>query len=141
MSQHRTKSEPSASRPNHERRRAAFLKDRLSPRTRDLFLDLMSRHGPGSLWVESQCLKLAELTASAENLRARLATEEPSPALINSVTRLESTARRAAVDLAKLSPPKADDPASAFAEAWRLDQEAQRIEELDREQNGKDAQR
>jgi hypothetical protein len=98
------------------RRRAAFLRERLSPRVRDVFTDLMAgKQGVGA-YVESQCLKVAELTVRAEDLRAKLAAmlaaaqpDDTDPvrslaALINSVTRLESTTRRAAADLAKITP-------------------------------------
>jgi hypothetical protein len=65
-------------------------------------------------WLESQCLKVAELTVRAEELRARLATmlaadmpndQDPVRSLatlVNGITRLESTARRAAADLGKV---------------------------------------
>lgn len=122
MSRNRAKGEPTASRSNQERRRAAFLRDRLSPRVRDLFLSLMADKGDAGTYLESQCLKVAELTASTEELRtklkAMLATAEgkslsPSDAevrslaaLINATTRLESTVRRAAADLAKTAAAK-----------------------------------
>ena len=107
-------------RSREEKRRAAFLKQRLTDRVRGLFVDLMADKGDAGTYLESQCLKVAELTASAEVLRtklkAMLATAEgksPSPsddevrslaALINATTRLESTVRRAAADLAKITP-------------------------------------
>jgi hypothetical protein len=122
MSHNRAKGEPIASRPNQERRRAAFLRERLSPRVRDLFLNLMADKGDVGTYVESQCLKIAELTASAEELRTKLKAmltaaegKSPSPsdaevrsvaALINATTRLESTVRRAAADLAKMAASK-----------------------------------
>ena len=122
MSRNRAKGEPTASRSNQERRRAAFLRDRLSPRVRDLFLSLMADKGDAGTYLESQCLKVAELSASTEELRtklkAMLATAEgkslsPSDAevrslaaLINATTRLESTVRRAAADLAKTAAAK-----------------------------------
>ncbi len=95
------------------RRRATFLKERLTPRVRDLFLDLMAGREAGT-FVESQCLKVAELTAAAEGLRARLETADQDPAtcaktivaLVNAVTRTESTARRASVDLGTAEPDK-----------------------------------
>jgi hypothetical protein len=110
MSQKRAKTEP---RPNQSRRRAAFLRDRLTPRVRDLFLDLMAGREVGT-FVESQCLKVAELQAAAEGLRARLETADQNPetdaktivALVNAMTRTESTARRAAADLGKAAPDK-----------------------------------
>lgn len=80
MSQHQAKPGPIASRPKKERRRAAFLRDHLSPRLRDLFLDLLSRRcpGPHGTFVEVQALRVAELTVRAEDLRAKLG-KEPSP--------------------------------------------------------------
>ena len=110
MNQNRAKSEP---RSNEARRRAAYLRYRLSPRARDLFDDLMSQRGPGphGVYIESQCLRVAELTATAENLRADLdlrqkGGEVPTAAQITAVVRIEGVARRAAGDLAKLAPPK-----------------------------------
>ncbi len=75
----------------------------------------MKGKGDVGAYLESQALKVAELTAEAEGLRAKLdamlAADEVADikslaALINSVTRLESTARRAAADLAKIGPAK-----------------------------------
>jgi hypothetical protein len=115
MSQNRAKTEP---RTNQSRRRSTFLRKRLKPRVRDLFLDLMKDQKDAGAYLESQCLKVAELTARAEDLRAKLAVmvaEKGSTmiidadqvkslaVLINSVTRLESTARRAAADLGKVA--------------------------------------
>jgi DNA-binding TFAR19-related protein (PDSD5 family) len=104
-------------RSREEKRRAAFLKQRLTQRVRDLMADLMADKADVGTYVESQCLKVAELTAGAEELRTRLtamltategATQSPTDAevhslaaLINATTRLESTVRRAAADLAK----------------------------------------
>jgi hypothetical protein len=106
------------------------MRNRLKPRVRDLFQDLMKDQGDAGAYIESQCLKVAELTARAEDLRAKLAvmvaekgsdadqvkTEKVTPldadqvkslaALINSVTRLESTCRRAAGDLGKVTTAK-----------------------------------
>jgi hypothetical protein len=109
-------------RSREEKRRAAFLKQRLTQRVRDLFDDLMADKGGAGTYVESQCLKIAELTASAEELRTKLTAmlaaaegkrQSPSDAevrslaaLINATTRLESTARRAAADLAKTATAK-----------------------------------
>jgi hypothetical protein len=100
-----------------ERRRAAFLKKRLTPCARDLFQGLVRQIGRDrvDITIEAHCLKVAELMAACEALRAKT-TEEPTPALVNSVTRLESTAARAGRALAKLAPPKSE--ADAFAEAW-----------------------
>jgi hypothetical protein len=110
----------------HEtRRRKSFLRKRLTPRVRDLFLDLMANRKATGIYLESQCLKVAELTARTEDLRARLDVMLAAPkkgdaeddadievralsALINSVTRLESTARRAAADLGKIAAEPAD---------------------------------
>lgn len=136
MSHNRAKSEPIASRPNQERRRAAFLRDRLSPRVRDLFTDLMADRKETGAYLESQCLKVAELTVRAEDIRARLeamlaaakgnddAAVRSLATLINAVTRLESTARRAAADLGKIVPKPTDDDWGAIQdEADRLEQE------------------
>jgi hypothetical protein len=105
--------------PRQSRRRAAFIRKRLKPRVRDLFADLMADQKDAGAYLESQCLKVAELTCRAEDLRARLdvmvSTEKDDPrpldadqvkslaALINSVTRLESTLRRAAADLGRVT--------------------------------------
>jgi hypothetical protein len=71
-------------------------------------------------YVESQCLKVAELTVRAEELRARLATmlaaDLPNDkdtvkslaALVNGVTRFESTTRRAAADLGQVTHVESD---------------------------------
>jgi hypothetical protein len=74
-------------------------------RVRDLFRGLLARLGPGphDVVVESHALRCAELVAIAEDLRARLASQEPRPDMINAVTRIESTARRAAADFAKIA--------------------------------------
>jgi hypothetical protein len=74
-------------------------------RVRLLYRNLIAQHGAGQnrALIEAACLRVAELTAAGEDLRAKLlATTEPSDALINSITRLESTQRRAALDLTKL---------------------------------------
>ena len=140
MSQDRAKTEP---RPNHVRRRKSFLRKRLSPRVRDVFADLMTDKVDVGAYLESQCLKVAELTVRAEDLRAKLdvmlaaakgngADAEAGvwslAALINAVTRLESTARRAAADLTKIVPkPVVQDWAEMQKEAARI------IEQEDRE--------
>lgn len=105
--------------------------DRYGPEARDksrrvqtLYRALLASHGtgPSRTVVEAQCLKVAELVAGAEALRAALlASESPSAALINSVTRLKSTAARAERALDKLAPPKTD--ADAWAEAWEKSQQ------------------
>lgn len=102
--------------PRQARRRAAFLRKRLSPRVRDVFQDLMADRPDAGAWLECQALKVAELAIRAEELRARLETMTAAPddrdqvkslaTLINAVTRLEGTARRAAADLAKAAPAK-----------------------------------
>ena len=101
MSQDRAKTEP---RPNHVRRRKSFLRKRLSPRVRDVFADLMTDKVDVGAYLESQCLKVAELTVRAEDLRAKLdvmlaaakgngadaeAGVRSLAALINAVTKLE----------------------------------------------------
>jgi hypothetical protein len=113
MSQKRAKSEP---RSNEARRRAAYLKYRLSPRARDLFDDLIRQRGAGphGAYLESQCLRVAELTATAETLRAELdkrkdGGEAPTAAQITAVVRIEGVARRAAADLLKMAPAKSED--------------------------------
>jgi hypothetical protein len=66
--------------------------------------------GPHGTYLESQCLRVAELTATAENLRTELdKAEKPTAAQITAVVRIEGVARRAAADLLKLAPPKSDD--------------------------------
>jgi hypothetical protein len=106
MSQHRAKSEP---RSNEARRRAEYLRKRLTGRARSLFNGLVRQIGRDrvDIVVETHALRVAELTAAAETLRAQLATTAaPTPALVNSVTRLESTAARAERALAKIAPAK-----------------------------------
>jgi hypothetical protein len=133
MSTKRTENDSHA---HQRRRRAAFLRKRLTPRVRDVFTDLMSSRKDAGAYLESQALKVAELTVRAEELRAKLGAmltaegeeegEEGGPvaalsdaevrsvtALINSVTRLESTARRAAADLGKIGA-EPDDPVAAL---------------------------
>lgn len=112
MSQPRAKNEP---RSNQDRRRAEYLRKRLSPRVRDVFRDLMADKPDAGAYLEGQCLMVAELSVLAEALRTRLETmmAAPSPdeagplrslaTLINAVTRLQSTARRAAADLGKVT--------------------------------------
>jgi hypothetical protein len=85
------------------RRRASFLKDRLTPRSRDLFLDLMARAGPGphGAVVEASALECAELMIACEDLRGDLEAGlkdgdlKAKAALVNAVTRLQSTTARA----------------------------------------------
>jgi hypothetical protein len=91
-----------------ERRRVAFLKKRLTPRSRELFNGLVRRIGRGriDIIVEAHCLKVAELQAGCEDLRLRMATAEPDAVLVNSITRLESTTARAERALFKAVPPK-----------------------------------
>ena len=88
-----------------------------------LYRSLLASHGAGTnrAVTESHCLRVAELTIIAENLRAMLlATAEPTDAMTNSVTRAESTAARAARVLEKLAPPKTE--ADKWAEAWQRSQ-------------------
>ncbi len=106
MSQNQTKTQP---RSNEARRRAAYLKYRLSPRARDLFDDLIRQRGPGphGTFVEAMCLRTAELLASAERVREELnVAESPTAAQITAVVRIEGVARRAIGDLAKAAPPQ-----------------------------------
>jgi hypothetical protein len=98
-------------------KRFAFISKRLrrSPRVADVFAVLMADKPDADAWLEAQALQVAELTVAAEELRARLATmmatdrpDDKDPVrslatLINSVTRLASTARRAAADLGKVT--------------------------------------
>ena len=65
-----TKRAENDSKARQRRRRAALLRERLTPRVRDLFLDLMAGREVGT-FVESQALKVAELTAFARN-RSRI---------------------------------------------------------------------
>ena len=93
-----------------ERRRVAYLKKRLTPRSRDLFNGLVRKIGRDriDIIIELHCLKVAELQAGCETLRLKMATAEPDAALINSITRLESTAARAERALFKAVPPKTE---------------------------------
>jgi hypothetical protein len=73
-------------------------------RVRLLYRNLLARYGAGQnrALIEAACLRIAELTIAAETLRAQLlATNEPDSGLVNGVTRMESTIRRATVDLAE----------------------------------------
>lgn len=109
MSQDRAKAKPIAPRPNLERRRAAFLRKRLSPpdrhRARDLFSDLLTRLGPGphDAVTEAEALEIAELTVSCEDLRDDLAKVDlkGKANLVNAITRLQSTTNRAKRNLLK----------------------------------------
>jgi hypothetical protein len=72
-------------------------------RVRLLYRNLLAQYGTGQnrALVETACLRIAELTIASETLRARLlATSEPDSALVNAVTRMESTLRRSTGDLA-----------------------------------------
>lgn len=110
-------------------------------RVRDLFRDLIAGKEEAGAYVAAQCLRVAELTASAESLRAQLGamldeakgkTVGPDEikslaVLVNAVTRFESTARRAAADLGKVAP--ADDGPD-----WiDLQEEATRLREAERD--------
>jgi hypothetical protein len=110
------------------RRRREFIRKRLSPRARDVFQGLVRQIGRDrvNIVVETHALRVAELTTAAETLREQLlaTTEAPSASLINSITRLESTAARAERALFKLAPPKT--AADRWAEAW---QQAQQTED------------
>jgi hypothetical protein len=85
-------------------------------RVRDLFEGFLARVGgtDADIVTKAQCLKVAELTYATEGLRARLETADNDPttdaktivALVNAMTRAESTARRASADLAKSVPVK-----------------------------------
>ncbi len=82
----------------------------------------MRQRGPGpqGAYLESQCLRVAELTATAETLRAELdkrkdSGEAPTAAQITAVVRIEGVARRAAADLLKMAPPKSEDDAELAA--------------------------
>jgi hypothetical protein len=104
-------SQKSDERSREEKRRSAFLKQRLTPRARVLFRGLITRIGRDQvdITVEGHVLRVAELTAACEALRLDLSKgAQPTPALINSVTRLESTAARAERALFKIAPDKAE---------------------------------
>ncbi len=138
-----TKRTANGQKPRQSRRRAAFIRKRVTPRVRDLFDDLMAgRTNAGGAYLESQVLKVVELTVAAESLRAELdamlagakgkpladAEVKSLAALINSVTRLESTARRASADLGKVAPAE-DDPYSEFLRLQE-EEEAQRAQRV-----------
>jgi adenosylmethionine-8-amino-7-oxononanoate aminotransferase len=111
MTQQQTKTKP---RSNEARRRAAYLKYRLSPRARDLFDDLISQRGPGphGTFAEAMTLRTAELIASAERVREELnQAKSPTAAQITAVVRIEGVARRAIGDLAKAAPPRSEEDA------------------------------
>jgi hypothetical protein len=97
-------------RPATNAERVAFLKERLTPRAQHLFAGLVRKIGRGRLdiIVEMHALKVAELQAGCEALRLQMNGAQPSPELINSITRLESTAARAERSLWKTVPAKAD---------------------------------
>jgi hypothetical protein len=100
----------SAGGSRQEQRRVAYLRKRLTPRARDLFNGLLRKIGRDrvDIIIESHALKVAELQAGCEVLRLKMKTAEPTDALINSITRLESTAARAERGLFKAVPPKAE---------------------------------
>jgi hypothetical protein len=97
-------------RPPTTTEREAFLKDRLTPRTRILFNGFLRKIGRDRIdvTVEADCLRVAELQVGCEILRLKMQTEQPTPALVNSITRLESTSARAERALFKVVPPKAE---------------------------------
>jgi hypothetical protein len=93
-------------------------------RVQALYRALRASHGPGlsRTQTEAACLRVAELQTLAESLRRKLlAMEEPTDAMINAVTRAESTAARAGRVLDKLAPPKTQ--ADKWAEAWERAQQ------------------
>ena len=104
-------------------------------RVRLLYRNLVAKYGAGQnrALAETACLRIAELSIACETLRARLLVEtEPNDALVNSVTRLEFTVRRATVDLAA--------GAGAAAEkAWTPDDLPKVIDDDDDEQDEADA--
>jgi hypothetical protein len=95
-------------------------------RVRVLYRALRTSHGVGRSRAETEalCLKVAELTVAAENIRAMLlAIAEPNDAIINDVTRMEGAMARAAQRLDKLAPPKT--AADKWAEEWEQAQQGQ----------------
>jgi hypothetical protein len=104
------------SRQRDERRRAAFLHNRLEQlpegvriRVRDLFRSLIAEMEPDQVTsaIEADGLKVAEMKVAAEELRAHLlAADEPDPKLVTAVVRLEGAARRGGIDLAAVAPKK-----------------------------------
>ena len=114
---------PFAANLRQEQRRSAFLRKRLTPRARDLFPGLVRRIGRDRVDIGSKPTpsRWPSCWPPARCLRLKLKTEEPTPALINSITRLESTAARAERALDKLAPAKTE--ADAWAEAWRKSQQ------------------
>lgn len=96
-------------RPPTTAERVAFVAGRLTPRARDLFNGLVRKIGRGRIDIitEAHCLKVAELQAGCEALRLKMQTAEPDASLVNSITRLESTAARAERALFQAVPPKA----------------------------------
>jgi hypothetical protein len=97
-------------RPPTAEERIAFLRLRLTPRAADLFNGLVRKIGRSRLDVvtEMHALTVAELRAGCEALRLQMKTTEPSAELINSITRLQSTADRAERALWKAVPPKTE---------------------------------
>jgi hypothetical protein len=104
-------------------------------RVRLLFRNLLAKYGAGQnrALAETACLRIAELTIASETLRARLlATTDPDDGLVNAVTRMESTIRRATVDLAA--------GAGAAAEkGWTPDDLPKVIDDDDDEQDDAEA--
>jgi chlorite dismutase len=119
-------------RPPTTEERVALLKERLTPRAEIIFNGYIRAIGRArvDVIVEVHALKVAELQAGCETLRLKMKDAEPSETLINSITRLESTAARAERALFKAVPPKAEVQIS-YAErlAKKLAKEKRRHEE------------
>jgi len=78
-------------------------------RVRDLFQGFLARVGiDADIVTKSHCLRVSELIAIAEELRAKASGEELRPDMINAVTRIESTAARAERALLKDAPSAAE---------------------------------
>lgn len=83
-------------------------------RVRDLFQGFLARVGTDAdIVTKAHCLQVAELIAIAEELRDKATGNELLPAMVNAVTRAESTAARAERALFK------DAPSAAEADALR----------------------
>jgi hypothetical protein len=125
-------------RPPEIRERSAFIKGRLSVRAMDLFNGLVRKIGRGRLDIhtEMHAVKVAELQAGCEALRLMMKTAEPSAELINSITRLESTAARAERALFKAVPPKAEAPVTLREQFERAAKKQARREAKEATGNG-----
>ncbi len=94
-------------------------------RVRDLFRAFMVELAQGDVIAEAAALRCAELTTTAEDIRARIKAGEV--ALAGELVRIENLCDRAVRGLAKIK------PAEAGMDWGDIQDEADRIEQAERE--------